>query len=118
MPETITRIQPNHRRSRAVVVGNMVHVGGQFADNYAGDIAAQTGETLAKLDALLAECCSDRSHLVSVTIWLRDMGDFDAMNAVYDAWIDPANPPTRCCGEVRMAHDDMRIEITALARLR
>lgn len=114
----MTRIEPNHRRSRAVVVGDMVHVGGQFADDYTGDIAAQTRETLAKLDALLADCGSDRSHLVSVTIWLRDMADFAGMNAVYDAWIDPANPPTRCCGQVRMASDAMRIELTALARIR
>lgn len=112
------RIQPNHRRSRAVVVNGMVHIGGQFADDHSGDIGAQTRETLAKLDALLAECGSDRSHLVSVTIWLRDMADFDAMNAVYDAWIDPANPPTRCCGQVRMASDAMRIELTAIARVR
>lgn len=118
MAEPIKRVEPNHRRSRAVVVNGMVHIGGQFASDTSGDIRAQTAETLAKLDALLAECGSDRSHLVSVVIWLRDMADFAGMNEIYDAWIDPANPPTRCCGEVRMASDAMRIELTAIAQVK
>lgn len=118
MAAPITRYEPNHRRSRAVVVNGMVHIGGQFASDTAADIKAQTTETLAKLDALLKDCGSDRSHLVSITIWLREMEDFAGMNEIYDAWIDPANPPTRCCGEVRMASDDMRIELTAIAQVK
>lgn len=117
MSATLQRVDLNHRRSRAVVVNGMVHIGGQFAADTSGDITAQTRETLSKLDALLQECGSDRAHLVSVTIWLRDMADFAGMNAVYDAWIDPQNPPTRCCGEVRMASDAMRIELTAIAQV-
>ena len=117
MASGIVRVEPNHRRSRAVVVDGTVHIGGQFADDFSGDIRSQTSETLAKLESLLMACGSDRAHLMSVTIWLRDVSDFDGMNAVYDSWIDAENPPTRCCGQVRMAHDAMRIELTALARV-
>ena len=43
--------------------------------------------------------------------------DFDAMNGVYDAWIDPANPPARACVEARLADPDLRVEMTAVAAL-
>ena len=45
------------------------------------------------------------------------MDDYDGLNKVWDAWIDPENPPARACGEVRMAYDDIRVEITAIAMI-
>lgn len=111
------RYDKNSRRSRAVVHGDTVHFAGQVADDFTADITTQTKQTLARIDALLAEVGSTRSHVISATIWLRDMADFDAMNAVWDAWIDKENPPARCCGEVRMADPDLRIEIIPVAAL-
>ncbi|MBZ8135435.1 RidA family protein [Afifella sp. IM 167] len=111
------RIDPNSRRSRAVIAGGLVHMGGQVADDRSADIRTQTQQTLARIDALLAEAGSDRSRLVSATIWLKTMDDYDGMNEVWDAWIDPQNPPTRACGEVRLADDGLRVEIIATAAL-
>lgn len=111
------RIDRNHRRSRAVVVGNMVYLGGQVADDRSTGIEAQTKATLAKIDALLAEAGSSRDRLISATIWLKTMDDYDGMNRVWDSWIDPENPPARACGEVRMAYDDIRVEIIATATI-
>lgn len=109
------RIDSNSRRSRAVVVGNTVYLGGQVADDWSADIRVQTTQTLAKIDELLSQCGSSRDRIVSATIWLKSMDDYDGMNEIWDGWIDPANPPARACGEVRLAHDDMRVEIIATA---
>lgn len=111
------RIDSNSRRSRAVVAGNIVFLGGQVADDRASDIRVQTREALAKVDDLLARCGSSREKLVSATIWLKSMDDYVGMNEVWDDWIDPANPPTRACGEVRLAYDDLLVEIIATAVL-
>ena len=60
---------------------------------------------------------TDRSRLLAVNVFLRAIVDFDAMNGVYDAWIDPANPPARACVEARLADPDLRVEMTAIAAL-
>lgn len=110
----IERFDINHRRSRLVKYNGMCFLSGQFSDS-AGDITQQTIETIAKIDDLLARAGTDKSRLLTAQIWLRDMSDFKAMNDVWDSWIDPANPPTRCCGQVFMADPDMRIEIVVSA---
>jgi enamine deaminase RidA (YjgF/YER057c/UK114 family) len=113
----IKRLHLGSRMSQVVIHGDTVYISGQVADNRKGSIEAQTGDILARLDQLLAEAGTDRSHLVSVTVLLPHISDFDAMNAVYDAWIDPANPPARACLEARLADPDLRIEVVAVAAL-
>ncbi|WP_376960442.1 RidA family protein [Azospirillum sp. A26] len=113
----ITRFQVGSRMSQAVVCQGMVHIAGQVANNRTGSIQEQTRDVLAKIDALLAEAGSDKSKLVAVNVFLPHITDFDAMNEVYDAWIDPANPPARACTEARLADPDLRVEMTALAAL-
>ena len=68
-------------------------------------------------DALLAEAGTTRAKLVAVNVFLPHITDFDAMNEVYDAWVDRANPPTRACVEARLADPDLRVEMTAVAVL-
>ena len=72
-----------------------VFIAGQVADNRQGTLESQTREVLAKIEALLAKAGSDKSRLLAVDVFLPAIGDFDAMNRVYDAWVDPANPPAR-----------------------
>lgn len=110
----IERQDVNHRRSRMVKYNGMCFLSGQFSDSD-GDITQQTQETLAKIDALLERAGTNKSRLLTAQIWLRDMADFADMNKIWDAWIDPENPPTRCCGQVLMADPDMRIEIVVSA---
>lgn len=112
----IERQDVNHRRSRMVKYNGMCFLSGQFSDSD-GDITQQTRETLAKIDDLLERAGTSKSRLLTAQIWLRDMADFADMNKVWDAWIDPENPPTRCCGQVLMADPDMRIEIVVSAAL-
>lgn len=112
----IERQDVNHRRSRMVKYNGMCFLSGQFSDSN-GDITQQTRETLAKIDDLLQRAGTSKSRLLTAQIWLRDMADFANMNKVWDAWIDPENPPTRCCGQVLMADPDMRIEVVVSAAL-
>ncbi|CAO3381229.1 RidA family protein [Azospirillum argentinense] len=113
----IKRFQVGSRMSQAVVCQGMVHIAGQVANNRKGSIEEQTRDVLAKIDALLEEAGTDKSKLVAVNVFLPHITDFDAMNEVYDAWIDPANPPARACTEARLADPDLRVEMTALAAL-
>ena len=114
---TIERYQKGSRMSQAVCYGGLVHIAGQVADDRKAGIEAQTRDVLAKIDALLKEAGTDRSRLLAVNVFLPAIVDFEAMNGVYDRWIDPANPPARACVEARLADPDLRIEMTAVAAL-
>ncbi len=72
---------------------------------------------LAAIDRLLAEAGSEKSRLLQVTIWLADMADVQDMNAVYDAWIDPASPAERACGEAKWATPDYKVEFLVTAAI-
>ena len=112
---TTQRFEVGSRMSQAVVHNGFVHIAGQVADNRKSSLEQQTREILAKIESLLAQAGSDKSKLLSVTVLLPNITDFDALNLVYDAWIDPANPPARACYEARLADPDLRVEMTAIA---
>lgn len=114
----IQRMEMNARRSRVVVHNGTVYLAGQVADDVSGDITSQTREALGNVDKMLALAGTDKSRILSATIWLRDMADFQGMNAVWDKWIDPANPPARACGKVEMARPEMRIEVLVICAAR
>lgn len=97
--------------------GGTVYVSGQVADDRKSSITEQTRQVLAKIDALLREAGTTKSHLLSVNVFLPHITDFDEMNRIYDAWIDPSNPPARACLEARLADPDLRVEMTAIAAL-
>ncbi|MDQ1077650.1 RidA family protein [Pseudoroseomonas cervicalis] len=113
----ITRLDQNARRSRAVIHNGTVYLAGHTADDRSADVAGQTRQVLAKIDEMLAAAGSGREKLLSITIWLADMADFAAMNEVYDAWVVQGHTPARCCGEVKLALPDIRVEIMAIAAL-
>lgn len=111
---TIRRIESGPRMSQAVVHGNTVYLAGQVGAP--GENATiQTQTVLAQIDALLAEAGTDKSKLLSATIWLADMADFAAMNAVWEAWIGGRNAPARATGEVKLATPAYKVEIIAIA---
>ncbi len=110
---TIERVQPGSRYSEAVIHGDTIYLAGQVGEGET--IGEQTRSALAYIEELLAECGSDKSKLLMVTIWLADMADYDGMNAVWDAWIGGANAPARATGESRLASRDYKVEIIAVA---
>jgi len=112
----IRRIEPGTRMSQAVVHGDTVWLAGQVGAP-GESVTEQTKAILARIDNLLAEAGTEKSRLLQATIWLASMDDFVEMNAVWDAWVAPGNPPTRACGESRLATPDYRVEIIVVAAL-
>jgi len=111
----IDRYQKGPRMSQAVVHAGTVYIAGLVANNRKGSIEEQTLDVLEKIGALLKETGTDKSKLLSVNVFLPHITDFEAMNSVYDNWIDKDNPPVRACVEARLADPDLRVEMTAVA---
>ena len=113
---TISRIDVGPRMSQAVVHGNTAYLAGVVAQDAPGaSIADQTRSILARIDDLLAQAGSDKSKLLTATIWITDMRYFAEMNEVWDSWIDPANPPCRACVEANLAATHFNVEIMVVA---
>lgn len=113
---TIQRIEPGTRMSAAVVHGKVAYLSGQVGQADA-DIQTQVRTALEAADRVLAQVGSDKSRVLQATIWLADMADFAAMNAVWEAWIDPANPPARATGEARLARPGLKFEVIIVAAI-
>jgi len=114
---SIQRIETGPRMSQAVVHGNTIYLAGQCADaGAAPDVTAQTATVLAKIDKLLAECGSDKSQILSATIWLTDMDTFGDMNKAWEAWASKGNTPARATVlSARLAAPEFKVEIGVIA---
>jgi len=114
----ILRLQKSPRMSQVVVAGDFAFLSGQVADNLQGTIQEQTAEVLHKVESLLLEAGSDKSRLLSINIWLSDIKHFDAMNDIYETWLDNSHQPTRACVQSTLADPNYLIEIKATALIR
>jgi enamine deaminase RidA (YjgF/YER057c/UK114 family) len=92
-----------------------VYLAGQVPDTADADITQQTKEVLAQIDRVLALAGSDKSRLLSATIYLRDMSDYQGMNAVWDQWLAGHHAPARACVQAQMANPQWRVEIMSTA---
>ena len=112
---TIERIGSTDRMSKIVKHNGTIYLCGQTAGEAEWDIAKQTEVCLEKVETLLAEAGSDKNKILSTTIYIRDMKDFAAMNAVWDAWVADGEKPARACVEARMARPEILVELTVVA---
>jgi enamine deaminase RidA (YjgF/YER057c/UK114 family) len=101
--------------SQAVVCNGLVFLAGQVAEDTSQDVGGQTRQVLAAIDRLLAEAGSDKSRLLSAQIFLADMGDFAAMNKVWEAWVVPGQTPARATVQATMAAPSYKVEIVVTA---
>ncbi|ART80475.1 RidA family protein [Oceanisphaera avium] len=115
---TIERLHISERMSRIVKHNGVVYLSGQVPKDATTDISDQTATMLDKVDALLLEAGSSREHLLSVTIFLKTMNDFAAMNAVWDAWVPEGHAPARTCVEGAMARNELLVEIAVTAAVK
>lgn len=106
----IQRLGSNARLSEAVIANGFVFLSGMVPE-VSGDITAQTADVLRQIDDWLAQCGSDKSHIVEATIFLPDMADYDGMNVAWDAWVDVANTPARACVGAKLAKAEWKVEI-------
>ena len=113
----IRRIDVGPRMSQAVVHGNTVYLAGQVAANPGPSAADQAKQIVAQIDRLLKEAGTDKTKLLSASIWLSDMRHFDEMNGVWDSWISAGNTPARATTEARLASPKYLVEIAVTAAL-
>ena len=115
----IERRHPGKRLSDAVVFTpggeKIVYLAGQVADDPKADMRTQTKQVLASIDRLLGEVGSDKSRMLSATIYLPDMADFPSLNAIWEEWVVPGQPPARATVEAALAHPDYKVEIQVIA---
>ncbi|WP_411992284.1 RidA family protein [Agarivorans sp. DSG3-1] len=112
---SIQHFESKARMSRAVVHNNTVYLCGQVAKDTSHGIAEQTRTTIEKVEELLAKVGSDKSKLLSVTIYVRTMDDFAEMNKVWDAWVADVTPPARACVQAHMAREEILVEMSVTA---
>jgi enamine deaminase RidA (YjgF/YER057c/UK114 family) len=87
---TVTRLHAGPRMSQAVIHGSTIYLAGQVADQAKGkSVGDQTKEILATIERLLDEAGSDKTKILSTTIYLADIATFAEMNAEWDAWALP-----------------------------
>jgi enamine deaminase RidA (YjgF/YER057c/UK114 family) len=111
----IARMVTGERMSKIVIHSDTVYLCGQVADNSDAPIGPQTENMLAKVDDLLEQAGSGRAQILSATLYLRDMKDFDGMNAVWDQWVPQGHTPARACVEARLARPDLLVEVSIIA---
>jgi enamine deaminase RidA (YjgF/YER057c/UK114 family) len=107
----IQHIEKTARLSRVVVHGQVAYFSGLTADDRSLDTRGQTAQILAKADTFLKAVGSNRSSILSATIWLLDIADFDEMNIAWVGWIDKDAPPARATVQAVMGLPDIRVEI-------
>ncbi len=113
----LQRFHVGTRYCEYVIHNQTVYLSGQVPDDPALDIAGQTTQVLDAIDRWLAEAGSDRRRLISATIYLADLADYEGMNAVWDAWLPAGCAPARATVQARLANPGWRLEIQAIAAL-
>ncbi len=99
------------RLSEATVANGFIFLAGMVPENTDADAAAQTSNVLAQIDHWLAECGSDKNHILEATIYLPNLDDYEAMNSAWDAWVNPQRAPARACVDARLAKAEWKVEI-------
>ena len=113
----IQRFHVGARLSEMAVHNGTIYLAGQVADDTSQDMAGQTKQILATIDKLLMEAGSDKTRILSTTIYVTDMAEFPAMNAAWDAWVVPGATPPRATVEAKLAKPAYKVEIQVIAAL-
>ena len=119
---TIERHHVGKRLSDLVIYApapgqRLVYLAGQVPEDGKQDITKQTQSVLDQIDRLLAEAGTDKTRILSATIYLPSMSDFAAMNAVWEAWVPAGQTPARATVEAKLANPDLKVEIQLVAAL-
>ncbi len=112
---SIQRFHIGPRLSDMVIHGDTIYLAGQVADDTGADIGGQTSQVLSAIDKLLGEAGSDKTKILSVTIYIADMMDFAGMNAVWEKWVTAGHTPARATVEAKMAKPAYKVEMQVIA---
>ena len=115
MPD-IKRIDPiDGKLSDAVEHNGIIYLAGQVAEKLEAGMKQQTEDVLRQIDALLARCGSDKSRILSATVYVNDMKQKPQMDEAWMAWVDRNNPPARATVEAQLGSPDTLVEIMCVA---
>ena len=112
---SIQRFHTGKRLSEMVVHGDTIYLAGQVAEDPAADVASQAAQVLKQIDRLLAEAGSDKTKILSATIYLPDIANFPILNAAWEAWVPQGNCPARATVEATLAAPEYQVEIQIIA---
>ena len=115
MSHEIQRIGMAARYSEAAVFNGVVYLAGMVPERGDTDIAGQTADVLAQIEQRLKEAGSDKSRILRAQIYLTDIREIGAMNAVWDAWVVPGTAPPRATVQAALADPAWKIEIVMTA---
>ena len=115
--DMVQRFDVGARMSEMAVHNGICWLAGQVAADGTQDVAGQTRQVLAAVDALLARAGSDKTKIVMCQIYLADIADFAAMNTVWDAWVPAGHTPPRATVQARLARPEWKIEVVVTAAL-
>jgi enamine deaminase RidA (YjgF/YER057c/UK114 family) len=111
----IQRFDVGARMSEMAVHNGVVYLAGQVAADGTADAAGQTRQVLDAIDALLVRAGSDKSRILRAQIFLADIADFPAMNAVWDGWVVAGHTPPRATVQAALARPEWKVEIVVTA---
>lgn len=111
----VQRFDVGARLSEMAVHNGVAYLAGQVAADGSQDITGQTRQVLAAIDALLERAGTDKSKVLMAQIFLADLADFPAMNAVWDAWVVPGRTPPRATVQAKLAKPEWKVEIVVTA---
>jgi len=114
--QIIQKAGSNTRLSQVAMYNGTVYLSGQTSQR-TGGVQEQAVDIFAKIDHLLIGAGSDRTKLLWAQIWLTDMSDFDAMNQVWEQWLEGIQPPVRACVHSVLAKPQYKIEVQVIAAL-
>jgi len=114
----INRFDVGDRMSAGVTVGGLLFLSGQTAAAAGDNLTVQAEAVLEKCRVLLEKYGSDKEHIVSATCYLKDIGEFDTFNKVYDNWVVKGHQSVRTCVEANMASPKVLVEVTLIAALK
>ncbi len=116
---SITRLGTERRRMSKIVIHNdTVYLCGQVAKDSNAGIKEQTLTMLEKVDELLDLAGSDREHILSATLYIKDMRYFKEMNEVWDDWVVEGHSPARACVAAQMARPELLVEVSVIAAVK
>jgi enamine deaminase RidA (YjgF/YER057c/UK114 family) len=111
----IKRFEGTRRMSRVVEHNQTIYLCGQTAKLNGDTIELQTEGVLNKIEDLLEKYGSDKKHILSITIYLKDMSLFQGMNSVWDSWVIDGFEPARATVEAAMASKEILVEMSVIA---
>ncbi len=110
----LTRVGTTKRWSDAVIFNNTIYLV-EVPSTLSDSLRDQSIELLNLVEKALVQYGSDKKHMISVTIYLRDISQIDIFNEVWDSWIPFGCAPVRACVEAKLAHSDYQVEVQVVA---